>query len=850
MIRQSLSVAVAISLYSVTASAQQDADNQTSASGEAPGIEEISVIGQYVPDEKRNTSALSSVLTAEQFSRSGDSNIAEGLKRVSGLSMVDDKYVYVRGLSERYSSALLNGSTMPSPEPMNRVVPLDLFPSSVMDSVVVQKTYSAEFPSEFGGGVLQMRTRKATDEFFFNLHSSAGYNDMSSFEEGLSSNGGDRDWLGQDDGTRRMPAPLAEATADNTRLKQKSRFLDNGGYTREELQAIGRSLPVNYGVSDKTLPADASLGASLGNYHDVGDTRISYMAALDYSNSWQREEIERNSYAAAGDGELSPIDEFTYHGTDNSVDISGIFSSSVEFSPNHSLTGTHVMLRKTDDKASQRIGYFGADDLNTRITEIEFIERELASNQIEGEHYFPEANEATLNWRYNRSSAERDSPDRRIYRYDRQADGRYRFSTRADANVRRFSSLSDDNEDYSVDGSMVFYGPRDSIITMSAGYNVQDSERDFSIRRFSFFEQGDVANRDGGEYLYRPLEEILASENISPELWEIRETTRPTDTYAASRELDAWYLQADLNLSDRFQLLVGARQEDFRQAVQTFDLFRPETSVDATLESSDLLPGVTATYIQGNHQLRLGYSETTSRPAFRELSPATFTNPTTGDEEVGNPELEVAYIENYDLRWEWYFSNLDSLSVGLFHKQFSNPIESIIQPGANSVRSFVNAEGAENSGVEVELRKQLDFFKPLSNFHIQGNVSFIDSQVRIGGDSRNIVTNTERPLQGQSDWLFNGQIGYDGYNGLSATLLYHYSGDRIYEVGILGAPDKIEQANGKLDLVISREWPENWKLSFKARNLTDQRREILQGGLVDTAYKDGRSLSLELEYRL
>jgi outer membrane receptor protein involved in Fe transport len=216
---------------------------------------------------------------------------------------------------------------------------------------------------------------------------------------------------------------------------------------------------------------------------------------------------------------------------------------------------------------------------------------------------------------------------------------------------------------------------------------------------------------------------------------------------------------------------------------------------------------------------------------------------------VGNPNLQAASIKNYDLRWEWYFSSLDSLSLGVFMKEFDSPIESVVQPGANSARSYVNAESAENQGIEFEARKQFDFLGARwENFYVSSNVSYITSDVTIGEQDQNILTNSSRPLQGQSDWLFNGQFGYDSYDGLTATLLYHYFGERIYEVGILGAPDLIEEPHGELDFVLSKEFMTNWKLNIKAQNLTDKRKEITQGGLVATGYSEGRSASLKLEY--
>ncbi|MDT8428722.1 MAG: TonB-dependent receptor [Pseudomonadales bacterium] len=853
MIKRTLPTAIAIAMSSALTLAQDTGQDSasvpaSSAARPIPQVEEISVIGRYVPDEKRSTSALSSVLTNEQFSRSGDSNIAEGLKRVAGLSLVGGKFIFVRGMGDRYSSALLNGSSLPSPEPLNRVVPLDLFPNAVMDSVVVQKTYSAQFPSEFGGGVLQMRTKKSNDEFFFNVSTSLGSNDQTSFTNGLEANSGDKDWIGFDDGSRELPSLLAAATANGQQLKRKNPFLNDGGFTAQELQAIGQSLDNTYDVSSKSIPTDVGFSASLGNFHDVGNYRVNYMAALDYDNSWDQKDIERNTFKVAGQNELVSENEFDYSGTENNIDLTGFLTGSIELTDNHTLTATSLVLRQTDNIAAQSEGFFGDDRVNSRITEIDFIERELVSNQLQGEHYFPDAREFTLNWRYNRSTAERDSPDEREFRQD-LVDDEYIFNLRSSSNVRRFSELDDLNKDYAIDASFVAYGPRGSTFTFSAGYNRQDNERDYEIRRFSFVELGDVANRPG--FLSQPLSAILAPENIGPGGFELRETTRPTDAYHATRELEAYYLQTDINFSDRFQLLAGLRQEDYTQNVTTFDLFRPANTIKANLASDDLLPSMTATYILGNHQFRLGYSETTSRPDFRELSPATFTNPLTGLEVVGNPDLKIANIKNYDLRWEWYFGFSDSLSIGFFYKEFDSPIESVVQPGANSARSFINADSATNRGIEIDGRKQLDFLGDRwDGFYVAGNVSFIDSDVTIGQQANSILTNTSRSLQGQSDTLFNAQLGYDSFDGLTATLLYNFTGERIFEVGILGAPDLIEEERGELDVVIQKEFGSRWKMSLKAQNLLDERSDITQGGFITTGYKEGRSFSAQLEFRL
>lgn len=820
----------------------------TAAIGQGvPQIEEIAVIGQFVPDEKRSTSSVSNVLGAEQFQRSGDTNIAEGLKRVSGLSTVGGKFVYVRGLGERYSTTLLNGAILPSPEPINRVVPLDLFPTAILDSVLVQKTYSAQYPSEFGGGVLQLRTKKSTDEFFWNVTTSAGLQQDVNFKKGLTTSGGNKSWLGYDNGYRGLPEALKQATANGQELRRESQFLGSGGYSPEELQSIGRSLRNDYNPSEETLPANYKVATSFGNFHELNDdgAQINYLAAFDYSNSWDMNEIERNNYRTSNAG-LEIGNDLDFVGTEHSVDISSIFTAGIDFNSNHNVRTTSVLLRKTDDLVSETNGNLAEENI-VRMTQLEWVERELFSNQIQGDHYFPEFNELVVNWRYSKVKAERDSPDDRLYRYDLENDGNYRFSTRADGNVRRFSVLDDDATEYAVDLTMVFYGPLDSAITGKAGYIHNEKQRESEVRRYSFFDQGSIAFNE--ELLTLSLEEVLAPGNIDPDGFELREFTRPTDNYNAVNDADAFYAEVEVNFDDRYRLNLGARQEDFSQNVRTFDLFR-DAEVNAAQQNKDILPAFTGTYINGDHQFRVAYSETLSRPDFRELSPAAFTNPVTGREVVGNPNLQIANITNYDFRWEWYFGFGDSMSLGLFYKEFENPIESVVQPGADGRVSFVNAEAGENAGVEFEVSKRLDFLGDRwEDFYIQTNVAFIESEVTIAEKDRSILTNTSRPLQGQSDWLFNAQIGYEPFSGTTATVLYHYFGERISEVGVEGAPDLIEQPFGELNTVFIHELSDNWRMTLKGKNLLNERSEVTQGGLITTGFNRGRELSFQLDYR-
>ncbi len=836
MSRKKLLVMCVASAVSSMAGAQQ-----------APEIQEISVIGQFVPDEKRATDQISNVIGEEQFTRSGDANIAEGLKRISGLSTVGGKYVYVRGLGERYSTTLLNGAILPSPEPINRVVPMDLFPTAILDSVLVQKTYSAQYPSEFGGGVLQLRTKKSTDEFFWNITSSLGMVQGSTFDKGYTMNGGDTDWLGKDDGHRQIPGVINAAAGDGVRVRPFSRFTGEG-FTEEQLQEFGRAFRNEYQPREEDMPANFDFSTSLGNYHDIGDNgmRVNYLGAIDYSNGWDTNTITRNLWVP-GVNELRQQEGLTFVGTEHSIDLSGIATVGLDLNPNHNLRTTSVLLRKTDDRVSRTTG-FTSDVPDGDITEIEWVERELFTNQIQGDHYFPDFNELGINWRYSHMKAERDSPDNREYRYDGG-----QLTSRADSNLRRFSVLDDTVDDFGLDLSMVFYGPMNAMITPRAGYVLNNKDRESEIRRYGFSFAGPIANNP--ELLRMPLEQILSPENISPEGFELLEITRPTDSYTAESELEAFYAEVEINFDDRFRFTFGGRQEDFSQATRTFDLFRPDLEVVAELEKSEFLPALSATFIQYDHQFRLAYSETVSRPDFRELSTSAFTNPITGRSIIGNPDLQITSIKNYDFRWEWYFAFSDYMSLGLFYKEFTNPIESSIFSATTRASTYINASSAENQGVEYEIYKRLDF---LGNdflggigpdFYVQANVAYIDSNVEIAPEDRGVLTTTSRSLQGQSDLLFNLQIGYEPFSGTTATLLYHYFGDRIGEVGIEGAPDLIEEDFGELNFVFIRELNNNWRITAKAKNILDEDKEITQGGRIANAYNEGREFSFQVDYR-
>jgi TonB-dependent receptor len=525
------------------------------------------------------------------------------------------------------------------------------------------------------------------------------------------------------------------------------------------------------------------------------------------------------------------------------------FTTGVTFRDAHTLKGTILQIHKMDDLAGKLTGLFASENVQINQTRLEWIEQDLLSKQVDGEHYFASLNDLTINWHYNESRAKREAPDMRQYRYDYD-EGRdeYKFSLRGDANARTWSDLEDQNEDVGISAQMTFNTPFNTTTELNAGVTRADKNRNSAIRRFGF-----TGSPPDPDLLYSAtLDEIINKDTIGAAGFQLREATRPTDNYFATQELDAWYVEADLELGLNYRLMAGVRGEESIQNVETFDLFRPDAApIVSELESDDVFPVVTGTWIldQWDMQLRAGYSETISRPDFRELSPSPFTHPVTGYNIVGNPELTVAYIKNYDARWEWYYSADESVSVGLFYKEFESPIEAVIQPGSAEERTFINAQEATTRGIEFDTYRWLGFVNEnLSNFYAAANLTLIDSSVTISKEDSYILTNTSRPLQGQADYIVNLQLGYDDSDKQKGSLVYHVTGEKIREVGVLGAPDVMDEAYGELDFTYTRYWGDHVELTFKAKNLLNKMQETTQGGLDVNSYREGTNASLGVTY--
>ncbi len=766
---------------------------------------------QALIEVRRKASDVADVMSAEQMAKSGDSDAAGSLKRVTGLTLKDGKYVYVRGLGERYSSTLLNGVALPSPDPSRRVVPLDLFPVQFLDSMIIQKSYSPNQPGEFGGGVVQLQTKSMPDKGFFKATISNSINSNNGRLQGYKE--GSTDWLGVDDGGRRLP----EGAEDSP-----NRILENN---RHALQ-----------TEDRDTLNDLSI--SMGDSWKMGPLRMGVTAAGLYKNQIGFLKEERNRYAKP-QGELELEDNYLREKTQKEVTVGGILGHQMELFKNHSLTTNYINLRSSTDYVAVMEGE-NAEDNTIRQTEYEFAARTLQTIMFQGEDKFSSFNDLKFNWHFAESKARRDEPHRVTSRYSPNENGIFVYNPGDNtAYERRYYNLSEKADDFgfSVESPFPWFSKRKGKVAV--GLNRTRKNRVSGMTRFALDPSGVPCDAD----LSSNLDNILGQCKGS---FDAVNTTRPTDNYLARQRIDAYYFKSQWPLLKSLTLNTGIRYEDSVQKVDTVSPFDKD-AIYSQLNTQDWLPGSSMTWkISKKMQLRLAQSETISRPDLRELSDTLWQDFDTGFDVQGNPSLKATVIEAYDARWEWYFAPKENLSFGVFYKNFENPIESVFTAGSDPRISFFNVDGATLYGVEVELSKNLGFVSSwLRRFTLAGNYAYIVSDVQLGNIQNSESNETNRPLQGQSGYTANFLLDYEHEPWrLNASLAYNVYGKRIAYTAPEGLPNIWEMPVNQLDFVMRKKLGKTLSLQGKIKNILNPKVRLEQEGKIWQASRRGQSFTL------
>ena len=741
---------------------------------------------------QKNNASISDGISIEAIRKSPDRNIGEVLKRVSGTSIQDDKFVIVRGLSDRYNVALINGALLPSTEPDRRAFSFDIVPSNLIDNILINKTASPDLPGDFSGGLVQIMTKDIPFRSFMNLSVGASYNSQSTgkpFNIGLLEN---TDYLGFDNGRRALPG----------KFPGRNRYLSyNTDPTPERRLAASRLMRNNYGnrYTGNALPG-FNFQFNWGGRKDLkNDATLGTVLALVYRNSQTIQQNQRRGYETLG------LDHYSYDYSDSSYSFTtniGLLANVAYRKGKTKIVFKNLANRLFENSNLVRQGpnydngqYFETSGSAATI-------KSLVSSQVEGEHLLSDRNDR-LKWNLNYALTAQSQPDYRVLPYAKNLSDVSDKTAPAHVVLRETYRFWSDLYDNAFGANLNYSLPLtfgNQKQTLKAGLLSQYKIRDFKTRIFRYEAASSTLNPD---LTALPPRIIFNDGNIYEQGFVLNEITNNTDKYDATSGLYAGYAMIDGRIGDKLRAVYGVRIENFNFDVNTADFSGQKVKIRRNY--LDILPSVNLTYGLSNaSNLRFSASRTVSRPEFREVANFSYFDFIRNAQIQGNTNLERSQNTNLDLRFETYPSSGEILSASVFYKHFKKPIEQTVVAGsaANSLRfTFENPDAARIYGVEVELRKKLDFLGAaawLDNLAFNLNGSLIQSEVDLKSGAN--FWDPKRPMQGQSPWLVNAGLQYaTANNRLSFSGLVNRIGQRIVYVGSQDFPDIYENGRTMLD---------------------------------------------------
>lgn len=772
-------------------------------------------------------------ISSEQISKLGDGNVGAAMRRVTGVTVRNGKDIFVRGLGNRYSNIQLNGSQVPSTDPNKKEAPTDLFGGDLVESIVVQKTYTADQFAEFSGGSVKIETKQFPTERNFTLSYSTSYNTVSTLENTLTSPGSTTDFLGYDDGMRKLPSFL-----DNQRAQE--------GNGPQVVQSLHNDW--NLSSSKKSIPSQ-SISVNYANQFNEGETPIGIVSNFSYkfSRDFQPNKTSRfiQFFNETG-SDPNFLTDFNINEGTETAELSSMLNVFVKPS---SVTKFGLKTLYTNSATNTKSIVQGqTQNFVSRQTALDFDRRSIFSLTLEGQSYFKNFMSSTLSGHISYNKAQRIRPDRRTTAYNLtggSGNEEFRFSSFGDGNGHFWSNQDDNN--YS--GELKYKLSPLDVIDINVGGNIIVKDRKFTARRIAYRDQ--IAPYLSTEQRAQSPGQVLDDSNIwdgtsqSNAPLEVLETTQfgttQSDWYDGYQTIYAGFVSTKWSLIDKLSFEIGGRIEQSTQTIDVPTGFGEETVEASRVQNTDILPAVNVTYeLADKTNLRAAFSQTLARPEFREISNFSFADFVGGRRVYGNPSLNQTNITNYDLRFEKYFSGGQMFAVSAFYKNFENPIEIFYRLTERNEVRFDNAPEADLYGVEVEARKNIT-----QQFQVVANASYIYSQSQFDESAQNRVANIERPMVGQSPFIVNASLFYTLPNSQTdLSLSYNTFGERIVTVGKAGQQfDEYEQPfhdlGAKIDHSLGR-----IDLSLEVSNLLNDTRIYKQGPSTTFRYKPGVTFNL------
>ncbi|MBI2409206.1 MAG: TonB-dependent receptor [Gemmatimonadetes bacterium] len=794
-------------------------------------------------DRQRNSTGVVSAVTAEQIQKSPDGNAAQAVQRVSGVTVQDGKYVFVRGLGERYTTSSLNGARVPSPEPEKRVVPLDLFPAGLLQSITTTKTFTPDQPGDFSGAQVDIKTREFPAERAYSAQVGSGYAAGATGRDVHLAQGVGGERFAMVGNKRALPALLREV----------------GNFQGLNLSQGDKNLIVSQ-FRNAWSPLAATGSPNLNGSFAVGGDdpllfgqRIGYLVSGTLSQGVDTKNDQVRALADRGTvkGSTTEIDRFTGATTSQSVLWGGLANLSTMAGRHSRLLFNALYNRSADNSTRTERGSFENEGIEARIQRMQYVQRSVRSVQMGAEHAVGEAH--TFDWAVTDARVNRDEPDRSefVQQIERGPSGSGEvlrwLSTGNGGAVRTFSTLRETNREGRANYQLVF-GPAGAQHRIKVGGLVRHTDRDADTRAFSISAPG----APDSVRALRP-EQIFDGRfaTANSHVFDIAPLAQG-GSYGARDRLAAAYLMGEWAAARWLRVIGGARAEWDQLDVNAVSTLGSPLST--AKRWNDLLPSLAATLtLPRDQQLRLSASRTLARPEYRELSPIKSRDVLNGDDVQGNDQLARTSVVNLDARWEWYPHANEVLSVAVFHKTFDQPIERVYRAAGSGTRTvfYANAQRAQNLGLELEARKSLSMVADwLASVQAFTNLTVMQSRIELPVNTQASATNLTRRMVGQAPFVLNSGLTWVSRSGTSSvTVLFNMVGDRIDAAGDAPLPDVIDRARGVLDL--SLRLPVSGALTARvdAKNLLDAPYRTTQGTVTRESYRIGRGVQAGLSWR-
>lgn len=774
---------------------------------------------------QRRAIAMQDGISAQYLEKTGDSNVASAIKRVPGVTLVNDNEVFVRGLGTRYTNVQLNGAAVPSTSATKEKAPIDIIESGLVDHIVVKKTYTPSQPAEFAGGTVKITTREFPSEQHFGISYSTSIRSISAFDNTLTYNASETDFFGYDDGTRRLPGILG-----SQRLTEEN----------EDRAVRGFGNTWSLKKTRKVIPSQ-EITLTYADQYNEEDMPVGLVSSFTYkyNRDLKSDQILRTarSYVAGADEFLLQSDYMSNVGVEQ-VKMGGMLNLFVKPSSVTKIGWKNLYSNSLNNSTHVIEGEYFNYLSSTRQTIYDFDRRALFSSALVFETFFSKFYNSRLALTANYSRAVRDRPDRRTTQYNRNRDGEFIIYFDDAGNSHYYSNQQDNNYtgkiDYEIEPA--------SFLTVKTGVSAVFKNRDFDARRFEY--------RNFGRQFPDGLLDAPPAVALDPGLvvndkLDLRETTTPRDSYTGKEHLYAGYISTIWRPVDKLTVEMGARVENSDMSVEI--IRDNQVQQIASVENTDILPVTNITYrVAENINLRGAFSLTLARPNFREISNFRFQDFVGGQTIYGNPDLKQTQIQNYDLRLEYYPNPGELFAISGFYKRFDNPIALFYRFTEAIEVQYRNADEATLYGIEVVARKNIT-----SNLQIVANASYIYSQAKVKQEDHFAVANPKRPMYGQSPYTVNFGLFY-GIPGttLDFSLNYYTFGERLIRVGKRAQNfDEYEQPFHSLNAGLSYKYG-SATISAGVENILGDDIVFKQGDLNTFHYEPGRVYELGVSLSL